>query len=115
MQEKTIAYLAGPISNTKILSQRQVFNHAAYILRQSYEWSVINPLDFDSRLPKEISYSDKINLGLCLLSMCNTLVLLPGWERSKGAQLERAWAITHGIKIYDYNTEEDYIYTEVEE
>lgn len=109
---KTIAYIAGPISTEP--DHKQIFAKAAYTCRQKYKWDVINPMEFDSRLPDSITYNDKMNLGICLLSMCNTLVLLPGWENSKGAKMERAWAVAHGITVLDYDTENECVVIETE-
>lgn len=34
-----------------------------------------------------------------LLSMCDELWLCPGWERSEGCRMEKAWAKDMGIKV----------------
>jgi hypothetical protein len=58
--------------------------------------AVINPvknLGFD--------YKDYIDMGLCELMKCEAIYLLNGWNKSRGAFLERVYAITTGMKIYE--------------
>jgi hypothetical protein len=35
------------------------------------------------------------------LAVCDACVMLPGWESSPGAQRERAFALAHGVRVFD--------------
>jgi len=44
-------------------------------------------------------YDDFLRLGVEWLAACDAILLLPGWEQSKGARQERAEAVTLGLLI----------------
>lgn len=43
-------------------------------------------------LPMGLQWHQYMRRDLSMLSACNGIALLPGWERSRGARLEVAWA-----------------------
>ncbi|MEW5804688.1 MAG: DUF1937 family protein [bacterium] len=50
-------------------------------------------------------FSDTLWLegGLTILSRCDTIIMMSGWENSEGARKEHEFALNHGIEIiYDY-------------
>lgn len=40
-------------------------------------------------------------MGLCELMKCDAIYLLKGWERSKGACLEKHYAKVIGLEIFE--------------
>lgn len=91
-------YISGPISNTDDYLYR--FNKAEAKLE--YDLFIpINPARILNELPVSyFEYKDLMRLCLDLLSMCNSIYMLRGWEKSNGARLEHEFAITHNFKIY---------------
>lgn len=37
-----------------------------------------------------------------ILSVCDAMVLLPGWETSTGANMEKRYADKYGIEVFEY-------------
>ena len=46
-------------------------------------------------------YEDFLRLGMEWLAACDAMLLLPGWEQSKGARREYEEAVTLGLLIVD--------------
>ena len=44
-------------------------------------------------------------MGLCQLMQCDAIYMLKGYEKSKGARLELAYATTVGMDAYGEETE----------
>lgn len=95
-------YISGPISGTVDYLTR--FDMAEDEIHDDKDLpydDIINPADVLDRLPTyNLKYSDLMRLCLDLLSMCNSIYMLRGWEKSNGARLEHEFAITHNFKIY---------------
>lgn len=60
---------------------------------------VINPAAVNSNLPMDTTYEEYMNMSLTMLSMCDTIYMLGGWERSRGANREYGYAIAAGMEI----------------
>ena len=81
-------YIAGRMSGI------EDFNHPAFHakaaeLRAAGE-DVINPAEFDAEIGPDQPWETYLRRDLILLAgQCDKIVLLPGWEDSKGASLER--------------------------
>lgn len=48
------------------------------------------------------SYEDYIAGDLKMVQRCDAIFMLPGWEKSKGANTEFQYALEHGIPIYNF-------------
>ena len=56
-------------------------------------YHVINPARVMAELPADaMLYDDYIDVSLCLLRMCDAIYMIPGWEDSRGANLEYTYA-----------------------
>ena len=92
-------YIAGAITNNPNY-EKQFAEAEKNLTEQGH--AVINPvknLGFD--------YKDYIDMGLCELMKCEAIYLLNGWNKSRGAFLERVYAITTGMKIYEEKNDND--------
>lgn len=100
-------YIAGPI--TGIIGYREKFKKAAELLREN-GYDVINPAELCEVLPEGASYDEILNVCLhTLLPMADYVALLPGWEKSIGANREYGWAIAMDLivaKLEDFTHEE---------
>ena len=90
------AYLAGKMSGVPDLNF-PAFHAAAAALREFYD--VFNPaetFDGDTTKPRAVY----MRVDIAALLECDLIALLPGWEFSEGAKLERDVAKACGIPAY---------------
>lgn len=100
---KTI-YLSGPMTGMPDMNF-PAFNDAAKLWREE-GYRVINPAEVvpDTTL----SWEQCMRHDIKALMECDMLVLLPGWESSKGAHLEVHIAHRVGMTILQYRDLFDY-------
>lgn len=68
-------------------------------------YSVINPALLNSIMPKDATYEDYMMVCLTLLSLCDSIYMLKGWEQSRGANTEYQYAVDYDYTII-YETED---------
>lgn len=89
-------YLAGPMTGIKDFN-RPAFDDAAKKLRL-LGYDIINPAR--TWLPEGAdSWQDYMRVTTRQLTQCDAVALLPGWEKSTGAQIERRWAEAVGLVV----------------
>ncbi len=88
-------YISGGI--TGIEKFEKVFEEAEKKLKNKYpNEKIINPVAISKEVEKKIqnpSYTDYMNEDIKILLECDTVFMLRGWERSKGASLEHHIAV----------------------
>ena len=97
-----MTYLAGPMSGIPEHNY-PAFRAAAKALRDK-GYRILSPHEEtpcpDHDHPMPYAYYIRRDL-LALLTRCDSIALLPGWENSSGAQLEYAVAEKCGYLMYD--------------
>ena len=105
-------YVAGPMTGYED-HNFPAFNDAADALRTAGH-EVINPADHG--LVPGAEWADYLRADIALLSTCESVYLLRGWEKSKGAQLEVAIATSLGMPIiWQAGAQPSPLYTEADE
>ena len=87
-------YLAGPMSGIEALNF-PAFHKAAASLRAS-GYDVVNPAEINS--DPNAGWNACMRADIAQLVTCDRIALLPGWEKSKGARLEKHIATELGMR-----------------
>lgn len=91
---RRLVYLAGPVTG------RPRRNEAAFAqaqhLAERAGFVTCNPLFI---VPPSASWLGAMLRCLWHLTLCDAVHLLPEWEQSRGARLERAWAQILGLPV----------------
>jgi len=90
-------YLSGPMTGIADYNF-PAFNAAAARLRK-LGYSVANPAE--KEIDSKKTWEDYLRADLIELLRCDAIALLPGWQKSKGANLELHVAHRVGIEIMD--------------
>ncbi|TEA79820.1 DUF4406 domain-containing protein [Allopusillimonas ginsengisoli] len=90
-------YLSGPMTGLQDLNFPAFHRHAAHLRTGGYE--VVNPAE----LVKDPStrWEECLRLDIAQLVQCDAVAMLPGWEQSRGARLERYIALELGMAVGD--------------
>ena len=94
-------YLSGKITGRDKADYTRQFARAEQFYK-SDGFDVVNPVKIGEEILKanpKATYSDIMAADLKALAECTHIVLLEGWEDSKGAQRERAEAEKLGLEI----------------
>lgn len=85
-KQKIKVYIAGSITGTTANHKQRSEEAETQLRRLGFE--PINP----DKLPENVKYKDAIKEGIKKLQECDAIYLIPGWEVSKGANLEKHFA-----------------------
>lgn len=97
MKGKSYVYLSGPMTGIKNLNV-PAFAAAAKALRKA-GYKVINPGEHEGSAHK-LTWEECLRRDLALIcNKCFAVATLPGWERSKGANLEIHVAEKLGMRV----------------
>jgi hypothetical protein len=91
-------YLSGPMTGIEGLNRQQFMQAQEEWIEKGYE--VINPIKISDKNPG-LKYNQIIGIDLKELSECESIALLPGWEKSRGCQIEVFDAYMMGLSFFD--------------
>ena len=94
-------YIAGPMSGLPELNY-PAFHAAALTLRTGGLF-VENPAENEAPEPSP-TWADWMRLGLTQMLTCSHVLLLPGWQKSRGAIIEARTALDLGMIVFDGET-----------
>ena len=107
--DKTLpVYISGPITSLIKLGEdwKAPFREAEASLRRLGFREIHNPVDIAvgveamcSALGRKAAYSDYMKADLEMLLKCRSIIMLKGWEGSKGAVLEYQVATALGLEV----------------
>lgn len=95
----TRVYLSAPITGTTDYASR--FKTAEDIINEYKGFECINPAKVNGELPKSFSHNEYMHISRVLIEFCGAIVLLNGWEKSKGCREEVDMAILLDMMIFD--------------
>lgn len=92
-------YLSGPI--TGVENYKQAFMEAEQkLLSLDDDIKIVNPAKWEY---PDYKWADYMILGIDELRFSDGIVMLPGWEKSKGAQIELLFAEGSVIKVFHFD------------
>lgn len=90
-------YLSGQITGKK--NYKGLFLFAERIAKSCDVSRVFNPA---RQIPTNLDYWSAMRRCISALVECDTIVMLPGWEKSRGAKMEYDIAVFCGIDVCDF-------------
>jgi nucleoside 2-deoxyribosyltransferase len=100
-------YLAGPMLGRPGNNVRD-FRIAAMYCRGFRFWDTMNPHEFkwQNKAPEELDGPTTrawyLHRDLVVMAQCDAIVLLDGWEESRGAQIELTLARAANMGVYEF-------------
>ena len=88
-------YVSGPMTGWPDLNF-PAFHHAARILRQA-GWDVVNPAELNP--DPTATWEECMRADIRAICDCTHMAMLPYWQSSRGARLERSLARRLGLVV----------------
>lgn len=93
-------YLSGPI--TGVDNYRINFLTAEYKAKAYFKGAtIINPTWLVKLLP-DGRHDELMKICFALVGMADKMIMLPGWEKSKGACAEKRMAEEIGVEVFEF-------------
>ena len=92
-----LLYLSGPVTGEP--GYREKFRAIEQQLT-SRGYSVVNPAGLEQVLPTDdMTWDEIMTFCIDILARCDSMVQMPGWEKSLGCQQEYGYALGTGIPV----------------
>lgn len=96
-------YVSGPITGIENGNKESFKNAELQLKNEGFE--VINPHELHTKEQEEtFTWSDFMRSDIKALCDCNFIAVLPGWEKSKGANVEVYIGQKLGMPIVEFET-----------
>ena len=92
-------YLSGPITGTEDFKDRFEFGEIKVNQKFRNTARAINPVKIAEQLPENITYEAIMQICFDTINSCDIVLLMPGWEDSKGCNQEYGYAIGIGKEV----------------
>lgn len=91
-------YISGAITGTSDYLER--FQKAEnYLVSKGF--TVVNPARVNKEMPSDTTWKEYMVMSFCMLSLCDAIYMLNGWENSRGATIEHNYAVAYGIPVME--------------
>lgn len=89
-------YISGPITGTTDYMERfaQIERR---LMRSGY--TVVNPAKVNANLPADTTHAEYMEMSFTMLDMCDAILMMNGWQQSRGAGMEFDRAVRNGMTI----------------
>lgn len=94
IRQTSAVYISGPMTSYPDLNY-PAFNAMEAFLKENFHCRVFNP----ARHPVGLTFEQYMEMDLRDLELCDTIVMLDGWQSSKGANIERRRARELNLKV----------------
>jgi len=94
-------YIAGPMTGMPDLNFEAFHERAAELRAAGFE--VENPAEIN--IDPGAKWEDCMRRDIPRLCLCDAILLLPGWQKSRGARLEAMIARQLGLQMIEYHPE----------
>lgn len=96
--DKKLIYISGPISGN--LYWKSNFIYAGRLVKSRLkDYKAVNPLRFNLAYNPRTTWADQMIVCLRNLEHCDAILMLDGWEKSKGACIEKLFAEKLGLEV----------------
>lgn len=93
-------YISGRISGNENAGSE--FSQAYQQVREMYpDADIFNPMGPTKELGESLhfAYDEFVQIDLAFLKLCDAVAMIPGWERSRGANMEYGYAVGTGMQV----------------
>ena len=101
-----VFYLAGPMSGIEGYNSSAFEEAAAELRTRNFE--IVSPWEIAQTLPGKpgsLPYETYVKADIIAMLRCDAIILMKGWEESRGARMECNLADWLGMHIFHVNSE----------